>query len=460
MTKKTAVLFKCHSWDDTIGRSYVRCKTHASRSDVFILYDNSHGKCEIPADLQHSERVFFAPYSSIEALGIAWGSERDNLGGYWYNGDYHQNLFILRHPEYDYICAVENDVAVQNDIDDIFDDMAFRQIDAVYKHVPNRNEWWPHTGNCDGYYDITQHIQKGLFCISFFSRAAAMLIVRRRIEMSHIKREQRLETWPIGEAVMPHELHLAGMKTEELAYYCDTLSRYDWAPCYLEKEIDQAYGRTFVHPITGLNQKFIVSNLVQDYHCLISQENLADGSSRARARFINDLEVYARLFHHHHVYPNLTLRNNFLMDARDHLTGASHAIISGHYEIDAAAVSAQLETPIEQISPVIAPLPNYNRHINIYFENRISLSLNAPYDKTSLIMSARDVDVARNMRIRALAHEGSEQIVDTQIFFQKGELIFFLSVMPPDTARIVLDQNSEHNVWLNFVRLIPTPDRW
>ncbi|GBQ24008.1 hypothetical protein [Tanticharoenia sakaeratensis] len=457
MPQKTAVLFKCHSWDDTIDRSYARCKMHASRSDIFILYDNSRGTCEIPEDLQRSERVFFTPYSDIEALGIAWGSERDNLGGYWYNGDYHQNLFILKHPEYDYISSVENDVAIQNDIDAIFDDMAARQIDAVYKHVTSRNEWWSHTGNCEGYYDTTQHIHKGLFCISFFSRTAAMLIARRRFEMSHLKRTQRLETWPIGEAVMPHEMHLAGMKTEDLASYCDTLNQYDWAPCYLEREIDPASGRTFVHPVTELNRKFIVSNFIQDYRCLISVENLEHGSSRNRARIINDLEVYSRLYHHNHVYPHPAIREPILSDAREFLPREYCRLISGAYEIDVSTITTQLGTPQQQAARVVAPLPNYDIEINIFFEKERRLTLNVPGENTSVIFAARDRNVLHDLRVRAFDHYGKEIGVDpSYLVHNVGELAFFECQLPLGAENIILDQNTTKEVWLNFLRLIPT----
>ena len=457
MGKKTAVLFKCHNWDAVIQRSYERCKKKSNKSDFYILYDNSRGTVEIPEHIQEVENIFLAPYSEVESLGLAWGTEIGNYGGYWYNGDYHQNLFILNHNEYDYICSIENDVAVLNDLDSIFDDMAARNIDAVYKHVEAENHAWAHSGSCEGYYDLSQHVHKGLFCISFFSRRAALLILKRRLEMSFLKREKGLLTWPIGEAVMSHEVISAGMRTEELAHYCDSLRQYDWAPVYLAKEIVNGAEKTFIHPVTEMNEKFIVSNLVQDYHCMISEEEISNGLSRHRARKINDLEVYSRLFHCPRIYNNPVLREDVVEDARELLTGIDFDLASEGMSPDLTQALTQVYSEFPE--RVFASLPSYERSHSMFFDHGVALPISLGESGAyTLVLAARDPDLTSHFDVKGKDVASSFEIMPVSFLLQKGELRFYAVNFPAECTEFVVEQKGPHGFWLNFMKILPTTD--
>lgn len=324
---KTAILFKTHIWDEAVERNFLLCKRHGRDSDIFILLDPA-GKAEIPAPYCDEERIFVIPYSDIEKLGLEWGMD-SMRGGYWYNGDYHQHLFILKYPDYDYICTIENDVASHISIDGIFRRMNEDCVDVIYDPQTQPNNRWSHLEGCIGYCDTDNYIHKGLFCVSFFSRRAAIHILRRRLEMSVLRRKENLSSWPIGESVMVHETVIAGMTVADLSDYCDNLKMYDWAPCYLPIEDSAAKGKTFVHPVTILNNKFINSNFNQDYHALFSEMEVISGSSRERARRINDLEVYSRLFNSVHMQWEESRWGPLLEDAREHLPVNAKEILGG-----------------------------------------------------------------------------------------------------------------------------------
>ncbi|MBS1030091.1 hypothetical protein JK192_01645 [Gluconobacter cerinus] len=457
MKKKTAVLFKCHNWDSVIQRSYERCKRHSNKSDFYIVYDSTKGVVEIPEHIQKTENIFLAPYLAVENLGLAWGTEVGNYGGYWYNGDYHQNLFIINNPDYDYICSVENDVVVLNDFDHIFEDMDSRNIDAVYKHVGAENHAWAHSGSCEGYYDLSQHIHKGLFCISFFSRKAALLILKRRLEMSVLKREKGLLTWPIGEAVMSHEIISAGMRTEELAHYCDSLRQYDWAPVYLEKEIINETEKTFIHPVTEMNEKFIVSNFVQDYHCMISEEEISNGISRHRSRKINDFEAYSRLFHCPRIYNNPVLREDVVDDARELLTGVDFDLASEGMALDWPQALGQVYS--EYPERVCASLPSYDRSHAMFFDREVTLQVSLGADQAyTLILAARDPDLTSHFDVKCKGEISSFENVPVAFCQQKGELRFYAVNFPAKSNEFVVEQKGPDGFWLNFMKILPTTD--
>jgi hypothetical protein len=360
MTARTAVLFKAYMWNETIGRLFELCKAQCPRSDLYILYDNSRGQVDIPPDIMEHEKVIFMPFASAEEIGMIWGPDDSVYGGHWYNGDYHQNLFILNHPDYDYICPIESDVAVLNNLDEIFAAMAARDIDAVYQPYETANASWPHTAACAGYYDLDASINKGLICISFFSRRAAMRIALRRIEMAAQKRSSALRTWPIGEAVVAHEIVTAGLRCAPLSEFCDTMEQYDWAPAYLESELNEDKGRAFVHPVIPFAEKFIISNFVQCYNGLNSPEKIERGIALERARRINKFEVYARLFHVDHVWMHGHHRTAVFQAAQEGLSGPAGPMIAERNAADAHAISRQLNIDLTAAQRLVSDMPRYD----------------------------------------------------------------------------------------------------
>jgi len=453
MQSKTAVLFKTHFWDETVENSYWRCKSNASRSDVYIFYDNTNGKCDIPERLYSTEKIFLSPYSLIENLGLAWGNSQESLGGYWYNGDYHQNIFILFHPEYEFICSTESDVYIKSNIDDIFDDMKQRKIDCIYDYEKNLHEEWRFISNCEGYYPTDQVIYRGLFCISFFSRAAAMLILRRRLEMSQKKREYNLTTWPIGEAVMAQEMHIHNIRTENLIYYCDTLVKYECFPCYLEEEVCSIEGKTFSHPVTALNGKFRHSNLNGIVHSLLEGEDYLIERTKERIIKISDFELYSLIFHHPSIENREDVKKWLISSSRNIFSGDELFIISGNHEIDCKSISDEFDVEQIKVNRVFSTFPTYNAGDFIYFHNELSVNIDNITPESSLIISARDTIIKDKLEI--FAEKSKNIIFNFKKIKSIGDLTFFTIAIPSSENRVVLRQSGNDGVWLNFIRIVP-----
>lgn len=372
---KLAILFKTHFWDDVVERNFLLCKRHSNGCDIFILFDPDAGN-SIPEPYLSAERIFYTPYADIEKLGLEWGMQP--WGGFWYNGDYQQSLFILAHPEYDYICPIENDVAPHISFAKIFQLMNDRGIDLIYTPQTQPNEQWSHLNGCVGYYDTNTYIHKGLFCVSFFSRRAAIHILRRRLEMSVKRRRDNLLAWPIGECVMAQEIFSAGMSISSLSCYCESLPFYDWAPAYLPIEDDELKIETFSHPITALNSKFIRSNFYQDYHSLFSELEVVSGSSRSRALRIADLEVYSRLFNSLHVQWSEDRWRPILQDADEVLDFKSINLLGGRTWLKYSNLN--INKNAEHIIPLlISPLPQWCEQSSFSLRKEDMLDINIPF---------------------------------------------------------------------------------
>ncbi|WP_215764768.1 hypothetical protein [Gluconobacter sp. P1D12_c] len=361
---KLAILFKTHFWDEVVERNFLLCKRYSNGCDIFILFDPDAGSY-IPEPHLSTERIFYTPYDDINKLGLEWGMQP--WGGFWYNGDYQQNLFIMAHPEYDYICAIENDVAPHISFAKIFQIMNDRAVDLIYDPQTQPNEQWSHLNGCVGYYDTNTYIHKGLFCVSFFSRRAAMHILRRRLEMSVQRRIHNLPAWPIGECVMVQEVFSAGMSISTLSSYCEDLPFYDWAPAYLPIEDDDLKIETFSHPITALNSKFISSNFDQDYHSLFSEFEVISGISRSRARRIADLEIYSRLFNSLHVQWAEDRWRPILQDADEVLDFKSINLLGGRTLINSDSLSINKKSHYS-IPLIVSPLPQWCRKSACFLE--------------------------------------------------------------------------------------------
>jgi len=449
---KTAVIFKTHFWDSTVDETFRMCLENAKKSDIYIYYDNSNGICAIPEEIKENFNVFLGPYSKVESINLEWGNRSESLGGYWYNGDYHQNVFILEHPEYEYICSVESDVAINADIDDIFADMKNKNISCVYKIDNDLSENWPFIGNCSGYYDLGIPVQRGLFCISFFSRDAAFLILRKRLEMSAKKRLSDLETWPIGEAVMAQEISLSGLTVADISQYCDTLDKYDCAPCYLIKEVRKEENvNTFIHPVSEFNMKFILSNFESHYNSLISEENISKGKSLERAREINKLEVYSRLYHSKEMKNHTKEKNDLLRTARENLDGFEKVLVIKENNILSQNIIESYNISLDKACIVFGNIPSYNAGDYIFIDINSPICLSVPDDGVSLVLSARDPSIPDQLRVEIAETDDN---ITLSVCNKIGELNFFATQELKEHMTMRVHAGNDRGVWVNFVKFV------
>lgn len=450
---KTAILFKTHIWNNIVEKNFLLCKKNSHSSDIFIVIDSETGDI-IPRNYQLEERIFLAPYSRIDDIGLEYGMD-EKRSGYWYNGDYHQNLFILSHPGYDYICTIENDVAVHAPLDDIFLKMNRNNLDVIYHPQTQVNSQWSHLEGSVGYTDIEKYVHKGLFCISFFSQKAAFYILRRRLEMSHLKRKKNLSTWPIGESVMIHEPLQAGMNVDSLINYCDHLDMYDWAPCYLECEEQNTKGKTFIHPVTNIDGKFINSNFYQDYHSLFSEKEVIEGISRKRAKVIKDLEIYSRLFNSVHVRWSKDRWEPILQDAEQVLDNRSKRIIGGKNYLSHHNINIQTNRNVEQISDIFtSTLPNWDNQNAILIQPNeiINISLESNNKSLTAIIGTEQPEALDN--ISAFLPDRTPLNISCEGNWRK---MFFFSFNIPFGEKIFHVKSINNNLLLHSMRVIDNP---
>lgn len=422
--KKYVLLFKTHLWNETISRNFELCKQNFKKGDIYIVYDNSNGEVDIPLDILAKEYVYFTPYQKIEDLNLEYGmpSPEDGvtiIGGYWYNGDYQQNLFILDHPEYDYICSVENDVSVLLSIDKIFENMEEDKVDVVFYPQEWPNNQWSHLGSCVGYYDVEQYINKGLFCISFFSLNAAFLILKRRLEMSVFRRKENIQAWPIGEALMAHEPILNNMSVRPLQYYCSDLSFYDWSPAYTFSEVKDVAVPTVIHPVTEINRKFIISNFVRDYNSLFSENNVVNKTSLKRVKAIKDMEVYCRLFNSVHVQWSEDRWLPILESLEEELPSDVSFFLKGRNILDTNnIVSEHMAIPTYLCGEL--PVWDLERDVCFPVGSKLEIKLSHVSQKNKLIFCSFSADIDTKI---AVTWEKGEKIL--QKIGKYRELYFF-----------------------------------
>lgn len=447
---KTAILFKTHIWDEVVERNFLRCKRYGKESDIYILLDPAAGAI-IPEPYCNEDRIFLIPYSNIEKLGFEHGIDNQR-SGYWYNGDYHQHLFILDHPDYDYICTIENDVSAHTSFNMIFKRMNEDGVDVIYYPQTQPNTQWSHLEGSVGYSDTTRYIHKGLFCVAFFSRRAAFHVFRRRLEMSTLRRKKQLKGWPIGETVMVHELVENGMTAAALSEYCDHLDMYDWSPCFLPVEDDVVQGRTFVHPVTALNDKFINSNFQQDYHSLFSEQEVISGLSRKRARCIADLEVYGRLFNSVHMQWVEERWRPLLDDAAKILSEKAQQLLGGRNWLRPDDLVLATEGDTRSPSRLfISPLPSWDMQHGCHLRPGDVLTVRVPRasDRSFTLVTGSE-DSRLPERLRVQGPEG--QPLEVMAFGTWRKMFFFSLEVPEDISELRFSA-PEHPVGLCSMRL-------
>jgi len=410
---KTAILFKTHFWSREVELNFESVIVNSRNSDIYIILDNNNSEI-IPEKFRKSYNVL--NYTKEKALEIGLMISEANEGGFWYNGDYHQNIFIKYHTQYDYICSVEHDVYVDKDIDKIFLRMLNENIDVVCKiqKIPNSN--WSHLGNCIGYYDVNKYINKGLFCISFFSKRSSYLILNKRLEMASLKKEEGISSWPIGECVMIHEPIIANHNVLDLEKFCSSLSMYDWAPSYLHSQIKK-FSNSFYHPVSNL-EKYLYTNFHQPYNCFATGDEAHISKSMVEISHINNYFIYAEAY-----------SNTSNIELKSEIISNINKLIN---IFDKKWLNISYKTNISNLENIyfydyMCSIPTYGKYIEINSENNeinIFLDNNDGLNITLSIMTSSEI-ICKNQEF--ICKKISDDLFLTNIICSLNEISLLLS---------------------------------
>ncbi|NHO33553.1 hypothetical protein [Acetobacter fallax] len=396
---KYAVIFKVWRWDSAVENNFRLCRNFSAGADFFILYDRTNGMDDIPENIRSEERIFFVSSEDATDLGLS-GSHEGGVNLFWYNADYQHSLFCLKYPDYDFMCFVESDVAVFTPLHAILKKMSKQCIDVIFQPQTQPAALWSHADSCAGYYNPETYINKGLFCISFFSRRAVLHIFRRRLNMTVQQRRENLSSWPVSEAAMAHEPIMAGMRTASLGTFCPALSHYDWSPPYAVSELGGMQGDNIVHPVTEINKNFMEKNFRQDYHSLWSGEEVETGLSRQRASEIRDFEVWSRLFNSPHVRHPGTQATLILQDV---LSLAGHpvtGILHGQNSLAHDRIQARHTTQAGFPKNFFSDLPGWDDNHAYEMGMADVVTLTGPFaEGARVLIGARDNSILQKLHI-------------------------------------------------------------
>ena len=236
-----ALLFKAHSWDGFATRQLARAVAAAPSADVWVVTDDTRGPVgPVPHPL-----VFRVTEAMALARGYAGGTTGASL--FWYCTDYLHAMFQEAHPGYAHYVAVEHDVGVDVDLDAMVSRMAAEGIDYVGTPLRTPAEDWPWRRRHLAVYPAAD-LRTDLYCLSAFSRRAVESLRARRLAMSVAFARGDVAYWPSGEAFVPTEVALAGLRTETLGAFAD-LSRYDWWPPVHEDDLAALPRGAVAHPV-------------------------------------------------------------------------------------------------------------------------------------------------------------------------------------------------------------------
>jgi hypothetical protein len=269
--KHYAVLFRTHLWNDYIARQHRRLLPNAGGGDVFVLLDETGGPVAV-----EGARVVSHTVEQVTALGLSDGGAHRML---WYNGDYPLYYFFNTHRDYRYYVMIEYDVAINGNIDGMVDHadrhgiglMALTKGEAVVE--------WPHTESCLDVYDLGD-VKKRLICFSIFSREAVEALFERRLALSRLYSEGRLQRWPFCEGFIPTELAHRGFKLAEISIFGST-ELYDWQPPIVETDLTRLRHHAFVHPVLD-QRRYLDATMRSDWRLWDILNPTTDFSRRLR----------------------------------------------------------------------------------------------------------------------------------------------------------------------------------
>ena len=246
-----AVVFRTYAWDAFIERQVARYAAIARGGTFFISVDETRGPLRPPG----AHRIFSTTDPELIALGLPNRFAKGSL--IWWNNDYPQYAFHLKHPAYDYYAFVEYDSLVREDLAPLIARIAAAHIDFAAQPIAAPLSawfWWLHTRQAYG----ADEIRASLNCVSIFSRRAMHLLLSRRLEMAQ---DKRLKHWPISEAFVATEIARAGYSFAPLSDFGDTTG-YDTAPPMREQDLGKLKTETFVHPVLD-DARYVASVLRQ-----------------------------------------------------------------------------------------------------------------------------------------------------------------------------------------------------
>jgi hypothetical protein len=274
MPPRYAILFKTYTWTEFTARQLARLQARTRQGDVFVVVDNTSGRVpEIPHD-----RVVRLTEQDTVDLGLAYATTDRSL--FWYNPDYLHYGFFAAHGDYDYYVAIEDDACLQLDLDALMDDLAARQIDLLASRVKHPSAWaWTEFHKL---VYTPDEMRLGLLCFSAYSRRAMAKLFERRLDMARAFETGHLRFWPISEAFVPTEIHLAGYRTAYLEEYGST-EAYDWWPPSHEADLELHPDKTFVHPV--LEGARYLRSVLKHERNLLSYLKPQSGIRRTLSRF-------------------------------------------------------------------------------------------------------------------------------------------------------------------------------
>jgi hypothetical protein len=235
-----AVLFKTHFWDDFCRRQLERLRPHIGRGELYVVVDETFGaRPEIGHD-----RVIGVTREDLRTLGLPLVTTQGPI--LWYNTDYPSYVATAQLPKYDFIVALEYDVAIHLDLDGLIDELADGRVDFLGfpMNVPAKAwRWYPLHKDLYGP-DMLIYLSS----LSVFSRAGITALLARRQARGKEFMAGTIRYWPFCEAFLPNEIRQAGLKIESLERFGAT-KHFNWWPPFNEADLPDATNETFIHPV-------------------------------------------------------------------------------------------------------------------------------------------------------------------------------------------------------------------
>lgn len=315
-TSKYVVAFRTHVWDDTIEKLYRHLETvvDASRWQVVILADETHGQLQTPADA-----VKISHDADLSRFGLPDVPKGRSV---WRNGDYAMQPLVegIEAPAY---IIIENDTMVSGyktfeTITRFFDQggqfVTARLTDLDEESIPVKN-------TALGVYDTYQSVFVWLW--------GATQEVARQLRQARAALAQNIEPaddrWPTDEVFLGHEVTHQHYKTLVLDRLpmIDT-SRLDYRPPYSSLEASLYQGDKLSHPVVAQSQIFTKyagkTNLLADNY-----RDISVGSNLYKDMMLSFVEgdnqaVYNNMVMQYYLSDRQALRNFADFASSHHLT--------------------------------------------------------------------------------------------------------------------------------------------
>jgi len=209
MSRKIAILFRTHVFDDAVIGGYRHLQSRAPEGvDVFFCCDETAQTYDAPADI----RKVGHSVADVERLGLRDFLPKKLL---WYSGDYAFYFFYDAHPEYDLYVMVEYDVHfTDRALDDFYRYILENEADFYGVYLQEANEGWLWRRAAEVFNDKVYQVFGPIVGLS--NRAVARLYMKR-IEQGRMVATGKVEdVWVNCEAFMPTEAIAAGFKALSL----------------------------------------------------------------------------------------------------------------------------------------------------------------------------------------------------------------------------------------------------